>query len=234
ENNFKYLRTNVTANRYSEEGIEPEWSYGCGSGVGPSEWGKLSPDWSLCSYGTEQSPIRILSFDVTKNQETNYLQTMYHPAPATLINDGNLIKLKWKGGFLYIDGILYELYEIRFHTPSEHTIDGKMHPLEMQMMHRNLNNGYMAVLAILFKLDEKINKFLDQFWPYIPTFQGNQAVNITGDVNPSELDLNRKHFYWYRGSLTTPPCTEGVMWAVMKKTYKVSPMQVDLLHAALE
>ncbi|XP_057831389.2 alpha carbonic anhydrase 7 [Cryptomeria japonica] len=164
QNNLNYLRTTVMRNRYSDEGNETEtrWDYGCDSGVGPSEWGEQSPKWVLCSKGAEQSPIRILSFDVAKDRHTTYLETMYHPASATFIHDGNLVKLKWKGGFLYIDGILYELYETRFHTPSEHSINGKIYPLEMQMMHRDLNNGGMVILAILFEIDDKINKFLDQ------------------------------------------------------------------------
>uniref|UniRef100_A0A0D6QUY1 Alpha-carbonic anhydrase domain-containing protein n=1 Tax=Araucaria cunninghamii TaxID=56994 RepID=A0A0D6QUY1_ARACU len=232
ENHVNHLRTTAMDNQYSEQVNNTEWGYGCEGGVGPSEWGELSPEWSVCGNGKRQSPIRILSFEVTKIQQP-YLQTLYHPAPATLINDGNLLKLKWKGGFLKIDSIIYELHEITFHTPSEHTINGIIYPLEMQMMHRDMRSGGMVNVAVLLKLDEDKNKFLDQFWSYIPTLEGNQAVNIAVDVNPKELDLDRKH-YRYEGSLTTPPCTEGVTWMVMKKIYKVSPMQVDLLYAALK
>lgn len=213
---------------------EPNWGYGCVSGIGPNEWGELSPEWSLCSTGTEQSPIGILSFDVTKNERVAFVQITHHPAPASILNDGNLIRLRWKGGFLHIDGILYELHEAQFHTPSEHTIDGKRYPLEMQMMHKNAKNSDMAILSILFKLDDKDNKFLGQFLPYIPSLGGNPTMNITGGVNPKGLDLKERHFYQYRGSLTTPPCAEGVVWIVMKKKHKVSPVQVDMLYAALK
>lgn len=242
---FNYLKPATEGGQYGNEGNqkgnqaitlthEPEWDYGCGSDIGPSEWGELSQEWSLCSTGAEQSPIKILSFNVAKSEQMANMETMHHPAPATVVNDGNLIRLKWKGGFVYIDGILYELHETLFHTPSEHTINGKIYPLEMQMMHKSRKDGGMVILSILFKLDDKENKFLDQFWPYIPSFEWNQAVDITGGVDPKELHLNRKQFYQYRGSLTTPPCTEGVIWMVMKKIHKVSPMQVDILYDALK
>lgn len=243
EKDFNYLKSAVETTQYSKESNETsnkalalvtDWGYGCGSGIGPSEWGELLPEWSLCNTGAEQSPIRILSFDVTKNERAAVVQTTHHPAPASVVNDGNLIRLRWKGGFLHIDGILYELHEAQFHTPSEHTINGKRYPLEMQMMHRNAKNGDIAILSILFKLDDKDNKFLGQFWSYIRSLEENPAVNITGGVDPKGLDLSERHFYQYRGSLTTPPCAEGVMWIVMKKKHKVSPMQLDMLYAALK
>lgn len=238
-NDINYLKTAIEAGQYRKEGNETgnresDWDYGCGSDIGPREWGELSREWSVCSTGAAQSPIRILSFDIAKNEQKDYMQTMHHPAPATVVNDGNLIRLKWKGGFLYIDDVLYELRETQFHTPSEHTINGKKYPLEMQMIHNSSENGGMVILSILFKLDKKGNKFLDQFWPYIPSFEWNQEVDITGDVEPKELNLNRQYFYQYRGSLTYPPCTEGVRWMVLKKIRKVSPMQVDMLYGALK
>ena len=85
-----------TFNYFNGACSEPEWDYGCGSDIGPSEWSELSQEWSLCSTGTQQSPIKILSFDITKNEVTDYMQEMHHPTPATVVNDGNLIRVSIK------------------------------------------------------------------------------------------------------------------------------------------
>eukprot|EP00252_Welwitschia_mirabilis_P009298 TRINITY_DN2177_c0_g1_i7.p1 TRINITY_DN2177_c0_g1~~TRINITY_DN2177_c0_g1_i7.p1 ORF type:complete len:171 (+),score=17.13 TRINITY_DN2177_c0_g1_i7:293-805(+) len=127
----------------------------------------MSSDWALCSTGKQQSPIRILSFDVAKNEKLKRLHTLYHYAPATLLNDGRILRLKWEGGFLLIEESLYELFEVQFHTPSEHTINGKKYAMEMQLMHRNRVNNAIAVVAILFKLGEDRNKFLDQVGSFL-------------------------------------------------------------------
>eukprot|EP00252_Welwitschia_mirabilis_P009295 TRINITY_DN2177_c0_g1_i1.p1 TRINITY_DN2177_c0_g1~~TRINITY_DN2177_c0_g1_i1.p1 ORF type:complete len:235 (+),score=29.49 TRINITY_DN2177_c0_g1_i1:81-785(+) len=143
------------------------WGYEVGSERGPFKWGNMSSDWALCSTGKQQSPIRILSFDVAKNEKLKRLHTLYHYAPATLLNDGRILRLKWEGGFLLIEESLYELFEVQFHTPSEHTINGKKYAMEMQLMHRNRVNNAIAVVAILFKLGEDRNKFLDQVGSFL-------------------------------------------------------------------
>jgi len=145
-------------------------------------------------------------------------------------------------GHSIINGEKFNFYQVHWHTPSENTIDGQSFPMEAHFVHQlddvALQGTYhrLAVIGLLYELgsDDECNDFLDQFWSAFPTEKGvAQYTSANFDLNAKLTDeLSYGYYHWY-GSLTTPPCTEGVSWNLLKKREKVCQRQVDRLQAAL-
>lgn len=203
----------------------PQWTY-TGSD-GPSHWGKLTPAYKTCGLGKFQSPIDISTKHIM-NSESD-LVIHYLAEHAELKRGHNNIKLSFLNqdnkNYVSFHGKKYYLRNLHFHTPSEHMIDRRAFPMSAHLVNQS-QSGELLVVAVLFKYSNTPNKFFQE----LLSLRMPQQVMIKqlGDllINPNRLIPKDKAFYTYSGSLTTPPCTEGVTWIVMKEPVDVTPAQV--------
>lgn len=203
---------------------EAHWSYE-GEG-GPQAWGKLKPEFSMCAFGKRQSPINITD-GATLEGPAEPIQFSYTPSNATVVNNGHTIQVDMQGeNSITVRGSTYRLVQFHFHTPSEEQIDFKRYPMVAHLVHKN-DDGQLAVVALLMDVGEN-NALIDKVWTYMP-LEVNDRVRMPRDfLNLSELLPTDQRYYQFMGSLTTPPCSEGVLWLVMKNTIQISKDQHKL------
>eukprot|EP00253_Pinus_taeda_P031359 PITA_31359 len=203
---------------------------------GPKHWGDLQKDWKACADGKHQSPIDLVSQNVKIFSRLGRLQRNYHAANATLINPGPYLMVSWPSGAgtIRVNGSNFTLFQCHWHSPSEHAINGRRYPLEIHMVHKSSNNK-TAVIAILYEYGRH-DTFLGELTDEIVAIAGMKAAEekeALGIVDPMHIKFGSRKYYRYIGSLTTPPCTEGVIWTIVKKVRTVSREQVrDLIKAA--
>ncbi|HTV18370.1 MAG TPA: carbonic anhydrase family protein [Polyangiaceae bacterium] len=192
--------------------------------LGPERWGQIDAEFAACGSGTRQSPIDIPA-DIAPG-EFHSLAFDYAPAPATLVDNGHTMQVNLTAGAseLAIDGEIYSLVQFHFHAHSEHAVDGTFKPLELHLVHRSAS-GALAVVGVFLDVGAE-NTALS------PIFAGMASASLIpsaleADVDPSEL-LPASRLGWaYSGSLTTPPCTEGVGWHLMSSALQVSEEQLE-------
>lgn len=194
---------------------------------GPTQWGELSEDFTACLEGKNQSPIDLVSvFDAELPElDFDYANT------GGLIeeNTGHSIQdVVRAGNFVGINGETYELKQFHFHSPSEHTVEGRYFPMEVHFVHQN-EAGELLVVGLLF-VEGLRNTLMDEL-PSFRKARGEQPLEQGVDYN--ELIVGREDYYYYNGSLTTPPCSEGVKWIVMQQPIEVSKDQIDHYHDLL-
>jgi len=202
----------------AQEGVH--WSYE--GDTGPEHWGTLSPDFAACAKGVEQSPV-----DIPANAPLNAadLTFSYQPSAVAIFNNGHTIQVNYDpGSSLTLNGVKYDLVQFHFHAASEHAIGGQHQPMEIHFVHRNAQGG-LVVVGVLLKSGSENAAYAPIFQNLPP--QASQPAPVAGStVNASQL-LPEQHSYWrYNGSLTTPPCTEGVKWLVMNTPVEVSDAQI--------
>ncbi|KAH6801611.1 alpha carbonic anhydrase 4 [Perilla frutescens var. frutescens] len=200
---------------------------------GPENWANLNPKWKTCAKGKLQSPIDLVDDRVEIMPELGILKRAYKPAPAMIKNRGHDIQVVWEGdaGFAMLNGTEYKLLQCHWHTPSEHTMNGKRFELEVHLVHNN-SLGHLAVVGVVYKLGHP-DPFLAKLLETIKTTTPNHEGNVAGDVNPWDIKFGSRKYYRYLGSLTVPPCTEGVLWTIVKKVRTVSREQVRALRDAV-
>jgi len=196
------------------------WGYEGHSG--PTHWGELSPEFAACKDGTNQSPV-----DISGAQEAALpaIAFGYKPSPLRIVNNGHAIMVNYApGSSITVDGHTYQLLQYHFHTPSENTVNGKPFALEAHFVHKD-KDGKLAVVGLFLKEGEK-NEVLQKIWDHLPKEEGKEIE--LNDVSLNAMDLLPKDMTYYRfdGSLTTPPCSEGVAWYVLKTPVTVSADQV--------
>ena len=198
----------------------PHWSYGGESN--PTQWGKLSPNFATCESGRNQSPINITGAVKGKPAQIVF---NYKPTPLVIVNNGHTIQVNYApGSTVNINGEEYALLQFHFHTPSEHTIEGKASAMELHLVHRNAA-GQLAVVGIMMK-EGVANPLIDQIWKNIPsTGKTNAVSNVT--INAANLLPKANAYFSYAGSLTTPPCSESVKWNVLVEPMTVSEEQIN-------
>ncbi|ELY3466267.1 carbonic anhydrase family protein [Cronobacter universalis] len=198
------------------------WSYE-GEGA-PEHWGSLDPDFSLCQKGMNQSPIDI---DNTLKAHVVPLNTHYIDGPSLILNNGHTIQATMPPttqDSVTIDGTVYAPQQFHFHAPSENTLHGKHYDLEMHLVHKNAA-GEIAVVAVMFKTGAA-NVELAKLWQAMPDHaDASQPLKAAIDIN--RLLPKDKTYYRFSGSLTTPPCSEGVSWLVMKHPLTLSAEQLN-------
>jgi carbonic anhydrase len=200
------------------------WDY---SGeAGPQNWAKLTPEFHACS-GQNQSPVDLEGF---VEAELKPLAIDYKAAASEVVNNGHTVQVAYEpGSTLTLDGTTFQLIQFHFHMPSENLINGQSYPLEGHLVHAD-ENGRLAVLAVMFKEGEQ-NAVLGSLWDTPPAAGAKQPVsprvNIR-DMLPADLD-----YYRFNGSLTTPPCSEGVRWLVLKQPIVASRAQIEALTNAV-
>ena len=189
---------------------------------GPQVWGQLSPEYALCATERNQSPINIEGALQTHHRP---LAVSHTQAGQEIFNNGHTVQINFKpGNTLKLEDGTYEMKQVHFHAPSENQIAGKSYPLEAHFVHAD-DKGNLAVIGVMFK-DGKENPALQKLWAQMPEAEG-APVALAGIVNPSQLMPKNKAYYRFAGSLTTPPCSEGVRWLVLKQPVSASREQID-------
>jgi carbonic anhydrase len=209
----------VIARRFA--GNSERWTYE-GEG-GPAQWGRMNPAWATCANGTRQSPIDIRdSFRV--NLEP--VQFNYGPTRFSVLDNGNTVQVSvGSGNAITVTGRTYELSQFDFHLPSEERINGKGFPMALHLVHKDAA-GRMAIVALLVEEGEP-HDVVQQVWDNLP-LEKNDPLMATSMLEPAKLLPARREYYTYMGSLTTPPCTEGVLWIVMKEPIRLSSQQIAI------
>jgi carbonic anhydrase len=196
------------------------WGYK-GAGA-PELWGTLSSEYGLCGTGRNQSPINLVDFI---EAELPPLTFNYAGMAVQLVNNGHTIQADYHpGSTLVVDGRVFHLKQFHFHSPSENLIGGEAFPMEAHFVHAD-SNGNLAVVAVMFKTGAT-NKKLADLWAQMPDVAGGKEV-LASAVKATDLLPEDRDYYRFNGSLTTPPCSQGVIWLVMKQPLTVSTGQVN-------
>ena len=197
------------------------WGYQGNSG--PQFWGDLQRDYHLCKAGNTQSPIDLTG---AEGGVPAQIEFDYHLTPLSIVNNGHTIQVNYApGSGITINGKRYELLQFHFHTPSEHAIEGGRSAMEMHLVHKN-TAGQLAVIGIMMNLGEE-NMALSEIWPQLPRRAGDEQKIKGVLVNARDFLPRNATYFRYMGSLTTPPCSEGVNWYVMNTPVTVSVAQVE-------
>ncbi len=197
------------------------WSY-AGEGA-PERWAQLKPEYRLCGSGTRQSPIDLRDgFRV----DLEPIQFDYRPSAFAVIDNGHTVQVNVDpGNFLQVMGRRYELQQFHFHRPSEERLMGRQFEMSAHLVHKDAD-GRLAIVAVL--LERGIEQPLVQLvWNNLP-LEKNEALRAQASMDLRELLPADRGYFTYMGSLTTPPCSEGVLWMVMRQPVPVSPEQVGI------
>ncbi|GAV66894.1 Carb_anhydrase domain-containing protein, partial [Cephalotus follicularis] len=215
-------------------------AYGYTGATGPDHWGSLSPRFSACSSGKNQSPVNINKNETVTNKNLKALVRDYKNGNATLYNNGNDIGINYDSsvGVLLVDGKNFSLKNMHFHIPSEHRIDGVQFPAELHLFH-TAPDGSAAVVAILYELgdaDPLIDKLKDPLDQLAKDKCASDEVSqvLIGTFDTKAIRRKTRKFFRYKGSLTTPPCTENVTWNVLGKVRTITKEQVEALTGPLD
>jgi carbonic anhydrase len=204
----------------AQESHVPHWSYE--GKEDPKHWGSLDPSYATCKIGQSQSPIDISHTTLADLPE---LKFDYKAAPLSIINNGHTIMVNYApGSTLTVGNKTYTLKQFHFHHPSEEHINGKGFDMVGHLVHAD-TEGHLAVVAVLFKAGDS-NPLLETLWKNIPPENDKTVEVSTISVNAADLLPSQHGYYTYNGSLTTPPCTEGVTWYVLKSISSLSNEQL--------
>lgn len=196
------------------------WGY---SGEGaPQNWGKLEPEFATCASGKSQSPIDLGG---SKKADLKPLGLDYKKGTSEILNNGHTVEVEYQpGSSLTVDGHSFELKQFHFHAPSENTFSGKHFPLEGHLVHAD-KDGHLAVVAVMFS-EGPANVLLTSLWKTMPAKAGDKKA-VTETHSALEMLPADRGYYRFTGSLTTPPCSEDVLWLVIKKPVTASKAQID-------
>ncbi|GAB3482008.1 carbonic anhydrase [Azotobacter salinestris] len=205
----------------SESHDKPHWSYE--GHTGAEHWGNLHSDYATCKHGQAQSPIDIQHSDVA-GAELSPIAFEYAPSPAKVANNGHTVQIDFDAaGHIKLGEESFRLHQFHFHTPSEERVNGETHPMVAHMVHRS-DAGELAVVAVLFR-EGRRHEALDKVFATMPG-EAQGKAELAELFHPAHLLPEAQDYYHYIGSLTTPPCTEGVRWHVLKQPMEVSAEQI--------
>ncbi len=226
---FLLLGANQSANEHGEGKSthhSGHWGY---AENGPAAWGDLSPKFQTCKTGHQQSPI-----DIQRPSESGLAQLTfdYTPAPLHILNNGHTIQVNIQpGSQVQSDMHEFWLAQFHFHSPSEHTVNGKAYPMEIHFVHKNVD-GELGVVGVL--VEEGLhNSVLSDIWDHWPEEAGKKVGVADTEINPGDLLPKNRGYYRYMGSLTTPPCSEGVHWYVLNEPIQASASQIGAFLALI-
>lgn len=205
-------------------GGEAHWAYE--GETGPQAWGGLKPEFNVCAIGKRQSPINIEDGG-TLQGPAEPINFAYVSSNASVVNNGHTIQVDVQGdNSITVRGSNYRLLQFHFHTPSEEQINFKRFPMVAHLVHKN-NEGQLAVVAVLLQ-EGDANPMVDKVWTYMPLDANDRVRMPQGLLDVNELLPKDQRYYQFMGSLTTPPCSEGVLWMVLKQPVTISKAQYKL------
>jgi carbonic anhydrase len=198
-----------------------DWSYE--GETGPANWARMNVEWAKCSAGKRQSPIDIRDGIKVDLEQIGF---DYHPSSFSEIDNGHTVDVSIGGGnFITVGNQTYELQGFHFHRPSEERVNGKGTEMVMHLVHKGVD-GSLAVVAVLLERG-KPNPLIQTVWNNLP-LEKQTAVSPSIVIDPVSALPEKREYYTYMGSLSTPPCTENVLWMVMKQKMTASPEQMAL------
>ena len=202
-----------------------EWSYE--GKQGPLHWGKLDPAYKACEAGKEQSPIDIRGAHLNKSLQP--IEFHYLAGAMTLVNTGHTVQVTAPAGsYVIANGVRYDLVQFHFHHPGEEPVKGKLPDMSLHLVHKSADGKY-AVIAV--RLNEgNANAVLASLWEHLPKTVG-ATDKLTEQMSPAGLLPDDRRYWTYEGSLTAPPCTEGVRWFVYEQEVEVSRDQLKTFAA---
>jgi carbonic anhydrase len=213
----------VSTTSYAEG--KAHWGY---SGAeGPDHWASLSAEFGTCGSGKNQSPVNLTG--MVEGDLPN-MKVNYKVGGKEVLNNGHTIQVNYEpGSTISVAGKTFELKQFHFHSPSENTIEGHSYPMEAHFVHAD-KDGNLAVIAVMYKVGKQ-NAELEKAWAHMPHEAGT-SHELHSKINAGVLLPHKHDYYRFNGSLTTPPCSEGVNWFVMKFYDTASQAQIDkFVHA---
>jgi carbonic anhydrase len=202
-------------------GHDLHWAYR-GEG-GPQAWGGLKPEFTLCSSGKRQSPIDIRD-GIAVDLEP--VQFDYRASGFRVIDNGHTVQVNLSpGNFITVSGRRWELVQFHFHRPSEERIDGRQFDMVAHLVHKDAD-GKLAVVAVLLERGSA-QPIVQTIWNNLP-LEKNEEVAASVVIDLNHLLPPDRRYFTYMGSLTTPPCSEGVTWVVMRQPVQLSQQQLDI------
>jgi carbonic anhydrase len=198
------------------------WTYKGESG--PGHWGDLDEKFEACRLGTHQSPIDIRDKDAVKSA-LPAIEFDYHASPLSIVDNGHTIQVNYApGSGITVNGKRYELVQFHFHKPSEERLNGKAYPMVAHLVHR-ASDGSLAVVGVLLKQGAR-QPALAKVFDHLPRKAGEEVVVANTEIDVNALLPKSRAYYTFAGSLTTPPCSEGVTWFVLKQPSSISSAQL--------
>lgn len=213
--------TLISSMSIANENIKTAHEWGYTGHNSPESWGSISPKNKMCAIGKNQSPINITT---TLHIDLDELKISYNGSSNKVVNNGHTIEVVvGDDNTIVLDKMIFNLKQFHFHSPSENKIDGKSFPLEGHFVNVD-KDGNIAVIAVMFEYGKE-NKVLSKIWNKMPIKEGEENKLELKKIASELLPTNMAHYH-FNGSLTTPPCTEGVRWIVLKTPVTVSKEQV--------
>ena len=189
---------------------------------GPEHWGELDAGYGTCSAGTQQSPI-----DLSGSVQANLadVPVSYWAMPLKILNNGHTVQCNAApGSHILVEGVRYDLLQFHFHHPSEHAIEGKRFDMEVHFVHRS-EAGALSVLGVMIA-SGTANEALGPVFDAMPMQEAKEREIEGVTIEPARILPRNRSLFRYFGSLTTPPCSEGVNWLVLKTPVEASPEQI--------
>ena len=206
---------------------QPHWGYT--GQEGPDKWGEITSEYATCKTGKLQSPIDITDTVAVKTA-LSPIAFDYKPSPLKIIDNGHTIQVNYApGSTIGIGGSQYELAQFHFHKPSEEKINGKAYAMVAHLVHKD-KAGKLAVVAVLFDSGNE-HPTVKMLWSNLPREKEKEMAPARITIDATSFLPSDRTYYTFSGSLTTPPCSEGVTWLVLKNPVQVAKAQVDAFGA---
>lgn len=207
----------------------PAGHWGYEGTEGPAYWGMLSPEFGMCATGKDQSPVDLGGANVSA---TIAVAANYQRGPLVTLNNGHTVQANFPSGSYLLSGARrFDLVQVHFHTPSENVVNKRVYPLEAHFVHKDAQ-GRLAVLGVFFE-EGATNIELAKLIVAAPRQKGGPTEIEGFNFNPAALLPEKLEVYRFMGSLTTPPCTEGVHWHVARQSVQASATQIASLKAIM-
>ncbi|MDE3180831.1 MAG: carbonic anhydrase family protein [Acidobacteriota bacterium] len=198
------------------------WSYA--GPTGPAHWGSLEPGFAACKIGKRQSPIDIRD---ARKADLQPIRFSYKPFPLKIIDNGHTIQINVQSaGGIEIHDNQYSLVQFHFHKPSGELVGGKRFDMAVHLVHQDAAE-HLAVVAVLLESGSE-NPLIQELWNHLPREKWKEYTPRNAEINAAGLLPGNRNYYKYFGSLTTPPCTEGVTWFVLKSPVEISSSQIGV------
>ncbi|MDT8403855.1 carbonic anhydrase family protein [Sulfuriflexus sp.] len=204
---------------FAADASKSAWGYD--GPQGPAHWGDLAAEYATCKTGKSQSPINIIT---AKPAQLAGLRFHYQATDLDIVNNGHTIQVNYAAGSsIEVGGKRYRLLQFHFHSPSEHAVDGRPYDMVAHLVHQAAD-GQLGVIAVLMRKG-KASPVIESIWAHLPRHAGDRK-QADMQINITDLLPATHSYYSYTGSLTTPPCSEGVNWMVLQTPVEVSAAQI--------